>query len=176
MQIKEVIVVEGKTDTALLKSILDVDTIETNGSGITEETLQFIKETNEKRGIIVFTDPDFPGNQIRNKVMQVAPNCKHAFIEKSKAIAKGKVGVAEASKEDVLKALENVVTLEENKDSILWNDFINLDIIGNKKRRIYLYDYFNLGYGNVKQLYKRMNMLGIEKDDIIKALSEDKHE
>ena len=31
-KIKEVIVVEGKTDTAVLKQLYDVETIETNGS------------------------------------------------------------------------------------------------------------------------------------------------
>ena len=38
-KIKEVVVVEGKTDTATLKQLFDVDTIETSGSGINEDIL-----------------------------------------------------------------------------------------------------------------------------------------
>lgn len=39
-RIQEVIVVEGKTDTATLQQLFDVDTIETSGSGINEAILQ----------------------------------------------------------------------------------------------------------------------------------------
>ena len=42
-KIKQVIVVEGKTDTNHLKKIFDVDTIETNGSAISKSTLNLMK-------------------------------------------------------------------------------------------------------------------------------------
>ena len=38
MKIKEIIVVEGKKDTANLKRWLDVDTLETSGTGLTDST------------------------------------------------------------------------------------------------------------------------------------------
>ena len=38
-KIKQVIVVEGKTDTNHLKKLFDVDTIETNGSAVSKSTL-----------------------------------------------------------------------------------------------------------------------------------------
>ena len=68
MKINEVIIVEGKTDTQVLKSFLDVDTIETGGSGLNQKTLDYIKTTSLTRDIIVMTDPDFPGKQIRDKI------------------------------------------------------------------------------------------------------------
>ena len=43
-RIKEVIVVEGKTDTQVLKSLFDVDTIETHGSAIDDHVISLIKE------------------------------------------------------------------------------------------------------------------------------------
>lgn len=170
MKINEVIVVEGKTDTQVLKSFLDVDTIETGGSAISKETLEYIKTTSLSRDIIVMTDPDYPGMQIRNKIIEVVPQCKHAFVHKKNAIKKHKVGIAEASKEAILEALENVVTFKENNESITWQEFIELDIIGNKQRRLKVYDTFHLGYGNVKTLFKRLNLVGISAKQIKEAL------
>lgn len=166
MKIKEVIVVEGKTDTALLKSIFDCDTIETSGSGLNEHIMELIKEAQKTRGIIIMTDPDFPGNQIRNKILQEVPDCKQAFVNKKDAIKKNKVGIAETNPDVILKALENVTTYVVGNESISWEEFLSLDIIGNKQRRLEIYDAFHLGYGNVKQLFKRLNMVGITLKDI----------
>jgi ribonuclease M5 len=104
VKIKEIIVVEGKSDYTLLKSFLDVEIIITNGSEISKETLDLIKKANETKGVIILTDPDYPGMQIRNKINQYTSGCKNAFVEKSKAIKGKKVGIAETRKEDILEA------------------------------------------------------------------------
>lgn len=171
-KIKEIVVVEGKSDTALLKKLFEVDTIETHGLALDKKTLELIKQANESRGIIVLTDPDFPGKKIRDQIQAVVPNCKHAFVSKENARGKKKLGIAEAKKEAVIAALENMVSFDNERQSITWNEFISLDIIGNKKRRILVYDLFNLGYGNVKTLFKRLNMVGISKADILKKIDE----
>lgn len=171
-KIKEIVVVEGKSDTALLKKLFEVDTIETHGLALDKKTLELIKQANESRGIIVLTDPDFPGKKIRDQIQAVVPNCKHAFVSKENAKGKKKLGIAEAKKEAVIAALENMVSFDNEKQSITWNEFISLDIIGNKKRRILVYDLFNLGYGNVKTLFKRLNMVGISKADVLKKIDE----
>ena len=44
-------------------------------------------------------------------------------------------------------------------------------IIGNKEKRLLIYDLFHLGYGNAKTLFKRLNMAGIEKKDILEKLN-----
>ena len=67
-RINEIVVVEGKTDSQLLKELYDVDTIETHGLGLDEKTLELIKEASKTRGVIVLTDPDYPGLKIRNQV------------------------------------------------------------------------------------------------------------
>ncbi len=58
-KIQEIVVVEGKTDTATLKQLFDVDTIETHGLALSDQTLELIKEAGKSRGVIVLTDPDF---------------------------------------------------------------------------------------------------------------------
>ena len=173
-KIKEIIVVEGKSDTALLKELLEVDTIETHGLALDKKTLELIKEANKTRGVIVLTDPDFPGKKIRDQIQTVVPNCKHAFVSKKDATGKKKLGIAEANKEAVVLALENMVSFDVDNQSITWHEFIDLDIIGNKQRRLLVYDLFNLGYGNVKTLFKRLNMVGISKEDVLKKLDEHK--
>lgn len=171
-KIKEIVVVEGKTDTALLKEIFDVDTIETHGLALNEQTLKLIKEASKSRGIIILTDPDFPGKKIRDQIQDVVPDCKHAFVSKKDATGKKKLGIAEAKKEAVIAALENVVSFKTDQQSLTWTEFLDLDIIGNKQKRLLIYEIFNLGYGNVKTLYKRLNMVGITKNDVLKGLDD----
>ncbi len=166
-KIKEVIVVEGKTDTAIIKKLFDAETIETHGLAINEDTLDFIEQTQQKRGIIILTDPDYPGMKIRNEIMKRIPNAKHAFVNKEDAIGAKKLGIAEAREEAIIQALENVVSFSSQEESISWEEFLSLNIIGHKKRRIKIYNEFHLGYGNVKTLFKRLNLTQITKQDII---------
>ena len=171
-KIKEIVVVEGKTDTALLKELFEVDTIETHGLALDQQTLELIQEASKSRGIIVLTDPDFPGKKIRDQIQAVVPNCQHAFVAKKDARGKKKLGIAEANKEAVIEALENVVSFDVNRESITWSEFVALDIIGNKQRRLMVYEAFNLGYGNVKTLFKRLNMVGITKEQVLGRLND----
>ena len=73
MQIKQIIVVEGKNDTNVLKSYFDCDTIETHGTHLGKEILAQIALAKEKRGIIIFTDPDYPGEKIRSTINHHIP-------------------------------------------------------------------------------------------------------
>ena len=59
------------------------------------------------------------------------------------------------------------MTFSDNQQSITWEEFISLDIIGNKQRRLMIYDTFHLGYGNAKTLFKRLNLAHITKQDIL---------
>lgn len=86
MQIKEIIVVEGKDDTTAIQRAVQADTIETNGSAISAETLKRIQHAQEKRGVIVFTDPDYPGRRIRAIIEEHVQGVKHAFYQKQKQL------------------------------------------------------------------------------------------
>lgn len=171
-KIKEVIVVEGKTDTTIIKKLFDADTIETHGLAIDEHTLEFIEKAQQTRGVIILTDPDYPGMKIRNRIIERIPNAKHAFVDKKDAIGEKKLGIAEAREEAIIQALENVVTFSNDEDSITWDEFISLNIIGNKKRRLNIYNTFHLGYGNVKTLFKRLNLAHITKQEIVEKCGE----
>ncbi|MCC9695254.1 toprim domain-containing protein, partial [Streptococcus agalactiae] len=78
IDIQEVIVVEGKDDTANLRRFYNVDTYETRGSAIDEEDLERIERLHNLRGVIVFTDPDYNGERIRKIIMNAIPTVRHA--------------------------------------------------------------------------------------------------
>ena len=174
MKVKELIVVEGKTDLIFLKSFLDADIVITNGSEISKETLDFIKEANQKQGVIILTDPDYPGLRIRNIVSEYIGDCKHAYIAKEKAIKGKKVGIAETNKEDIIKALENVVTYKkDNKKAVNENDLYELGLIGkddSKSKREIVCNYYHLGWCNGKTFLKRVNMFGLSVNDLKEVL------
>ncbi|MCD7723392.1 MAG: DUF4093 domain-containing protein [Clostridiales bacterium] len=70
LKIDEAVVVEGKYDKIKLSNILDAFIIETNGFGIykDKERLAFIRRMADERGIIILTDSDSAGCQIRNYI------------------------------------------------------------------------------------------------------------
>lgn len=177
MIFKEVIVVEGRDDTRRLKEIFpEIETVETNGSAIDKPILERIKLLNETRGVIVFTDPDFPGNKIRQAVVDVVPECKHAYLKKVDAIAKNNrgVGVEHASDEAIKEALENLLTASKQVvEEIEMQFLVENQLIGHpdsSARRERLSDVLGIGYVNGKQLQKRLMMFGISKQQVIDAL------
>ena len=117
-KINEVIVVEGRDDTANLKRYFDCETYETGGSSIDDRDLERLKRLEDKRGIIVFTDPDFQGERIRKIIMQAVPNAKHAFLNRDEARPKGKgsLGVEHANFEALNQALAEVFGGEKVTD------------------------------------------------------------
>ena len=106
MKIKEVIVVEGRHDTSVLQQYFDCDTIETNGLSLSEETLRLIEEARDRCGVIIFTDPDHPGETIRRRINEAVKGCKNAYIAKNKAKTPRKVGVEHARRKDLEEALQ----------------------------------------------------------------------
>lgn len=176
MKIKEVIVVEGKHDADTIKKYVDCDTIETQGTHLGKRTLTLIKKVKEERGIIIFTDPDAPGEKIRNTINQAVPGCKNAFIDKKQARTSKKVGVEHAKKEDILTALAHLMTYDDRADITLSHEeFFALGLHGGKdsqKRREVLGNALFIGKANAKTLWKRLNMLGLHKQDVEDILNE----
>ena len=167
--IKEVIVVEGINDTKRLKSFFDCETIETHGLGLNKEIIEYIKEVNEKRGIILFLDPDTPGEKIRERLNKEIPNLKNAFVLKQDARTSKKVGIEHASKKILQDALNNLITYCDSKNSLSQEEFYELGLSGNinsKEKRELISKHYHLGKCNSKTMFKRLNMLGITYSDL----------
>ena len=176
MQIKQIIVVEGKNDTNVLKSHFECDTIETSGTHLSQSVLETLKEIHRSRGIIVFTDPDYPGEYIRKRINEAIPNVKNAFIQKEVARTDKKVGVEHASKEELEKSLKHVFTYEANpQESLTYKEYIELGFVGMEDSADLREKVGNLlfvGKCNAKTLYKRINMLGLNKEQIKKVIED----
>lgn len=176
MKIKEIIIVEGKHDTQKLKSCVECDTIETSGVHLTKAKLELIRMLQKQRGVIIFTDPDVPGEKIRQLINQQVPGCKNAFIEKRKARTTHKVGVEHASPQDIIESLQHLMTYEEQQTPTLtWLEFLQLGLNGQANSsydRELLGNALFIGKCNAKTLWKRMNMLGLNKHDIEKLIDD----
>jgi len=180
LQIKEIIVVEGKDDTTAIKRSVEADTIETNGSAISKETLIKIQHAQDKRGVIVFTDPDYPGRRIRAIIEEQVPGVKHAFLSKEKTIAKnGKgLGIEHAKDEDIRAALSNVYTPKSDKETFIeipLSILVDGQLIGHphsKERRTRLGELLKIGYTNGKQLQKRLSIFQISQQQVEEAIAQ----
>lgn len=175
--IREVIIVEGRDDTRRLNEVFDCETIETNGSAINKRTLDEIEVALNTRGAIIFTDPDYPGQKIRNTILERFPNIKEAFINRNKAKNKrGKIGVENASPEDLKDALKRVVTSAKTEvETITKSDMIDLQLSGqpdSKKRRHHVAEKLNIGYANANSMRQKFNRYNIQKELILDALKD----
>lgn len=162
IKVKEAVIVEGKYDKIKLSNILDGIIVEINGFGIYKDKnrMKFIRKLAEERGIIIITDSDHSGFQLRNFIASSVgkDKVKHIYIpdvygkekRKDKPSKEGKIGV-EGISDDVLRELfekGGVVCLDANSENRITN-----------------YDLFEAGLSgapnatqNKKKLLKKLNL------------------
>ena len=171
-RIKEIIVVEGKDDVSALRRAVDADIITTSGLGLTPEKIAEIRALSQRRGVIVLTDPDFPGGKIRHMLKDAIPNLKHAYITKDEARCPktGRLGVEYASPEAILRALREAKAEQQTQTiSYTLNDLVQWRLAGmpgSTARRDALCDHLSIGHTNSKQLLYKLNSYQIPREDI----------
>lgn len=174
--VKEMIVVEGKSDTIAIQRAVDAYTIETGGSAINQEIIDRIKLAQSLRGVIVFTDPDHAGERLRKIISQQVPGCKHAFLPREQATYRGEIGIEHASKEHILDALQHVKTeMNQGFSEITLEDLLNAELVnGNHaaSRRLKVGKILGIGYCNGKQFLKRCHMFQITRAHFESAIEE----
>jgi ribonuclease M5 len=158
--INALIVVEGKTDSQRLKTLFNVQTIETNGSALNSKTINLIKQVSLTKKIILFLDPDGPGEMIRKRLVNQLEHFEQTFIKKSDMQSKRKIGVAEATDNAIINALKNVIGFDTYLNTLSWHEYASLNL-DTKSRRKIITDYYKISECNNKQLFKRLNMMGI---------------
>lgn len=172
----DIIVVEGTHDEIKVKAAFpNAECIITNGSEISDDTISLIKEMAKKHRIIIFTDPDSPGERIRSKILDAVPNASSAFLRKKECISnnKKKVGIEHATVDAIKEALKDIYTPSNNEDTITLNDLYLLGLNGEKDSAILrekIADILNIGKPNAKTFLKRLNLLQITKKELIDLL------
>lgn len=172
--IKEVIVVEGKDDITAVKRALDAEIITTGGFGFPKGVMERIKEAQRRRGVIIFTDPDFAGEKIRKKIANEVKGCKHAFLPREEAIKGDNIGIENASVESIIEALAKVRTeTNEKREEFTKSDLIKNGLIGDTQSshiRDELGKILGIGYGNAKQFLNRLNNYGVTREEFEEAI------
>ncbi|GIP24846.1 ribonuclease M5 [Paenibacillus sp. J22TS3] len=174
--IKEVIVVEGRDDTVAIKRAVEADTIETGGSAIGPAVIRKIKLAQERRGVIILTDPDHAGERIRKIVAAKVPGCKHAFLTEAAATHKGDIGVENASPQDIREALSRVRSEYSGEEILIsFEDLIEAGLIVHPhaaERRRFMGEQLGIGYCNGKQFFKRLRVFHISREEFAAALQQ----
>lgn len=175
LKINEVIVVEGKHDYERLAQCVEADVIVSNGRNVSKDFLDLCDRLNQTRGIIVFTDPDGPGEAIRRRIIERVGTCKHASLHTIQAKKKQKVGIEHADIEDIIDALKGCATFSIETESIAYHEFVSLGLSGGagaQEKRDRLSSHFKFPRSNAKTCFKYLNMLGITMESIEGLLNE----
>lgn len=182
MKLSQAIVVEGRDDVDAVSKAVDALIIPTHGFGITKETWDLIEKAHKEKGIIIFTDPDFSGEEIRKKIEAKYADAIQAYIPREDAIAGDDIGVENAKPEAIVKALEKALeninrTDGESKDveKVEMKDLFRLNLQGtseSKELRIKLCEKFGIGYGNAKSFCNKLAHWGIGIKELEQAVQE----
>lgn len=172
--LKEVLIVEGKSDVAAVNRAVKADCITTGGFHFSRRTLSDIAAAYKRRGIIILTDPDSAGDNIRNFLTRKFPAAKHAYIPRDEATANDDVGVEQASPESIRRALSKVRTMQINpREEFTAAEMVAFKLAGgndSSRLRDKVGALLGIGYGNVKTFVRRLNNYGVTRAEFMEAL------
>ncbi len=175
MKVKELVIVEGKGDVAAVKQAVEAEVLEVHGFGVNAPSIkEAILYAAERVGIIILTDPDHGGRQIRRVIKGLVPHAKCAYISREEGTKEGDIGVENASPEGIRRALQKArVQLTEEREEFSREDMVRYGLAGGKasrKHREALGQTLRIGYANAKQFRQRLNHYGICREELEKAL------
>lgn len=134
------VLVEGKYDKSRLSSILDALIITTEGFGIfsDREKQAFIKKTARDKGLMIITDSDAAGFQIRNFIRNIAKDADivNVYIpdvygkekRKEHPSKEGKIGVEGMDTEALTEALRRSGFFEEKDGDVSSEPITHTDL------------------------------------------------
>ena len=175
----ETIVVEGRDDEAAVLRAVDAAVISTHGWGMPGGNVERIRAACERTGIIILTDPDFAGENIRKRLSELFPEAKHAYLARPDAskMRGGRVAdigvenaAPEAIREALLAARAQVQSAPET--AVTQADLIALGLAGgpgSTQRRQALGKELGIGSCNAKAFARRLAAFGITREEFLAA-------
>ena len=175
IRIAQVIVVEGRDDISAVRAAVEAELIATGGFAFGAAKLAQIAEANRRIGVIIFTDPDTAGEQIRQRIVDHIGPCRHARLPRSACLRDGDVGIENASPADIRAALvaARCQTAEVRTEFSL-SDLSRHGLVGTPdaaRRRADLSRALSLGRVSARQLLDRLNHYGVSRAEFSAALS-----
>ena len=138
--------------------------------------------------MIVFTDPDSVGEQIRERIRRQVPEAKHVYLSKKDARSEkdDDIGVENASPEDIQKAFQKIrsdatgqgASSKGQSPGFEINDLLEAGLVGlnnSATRRLAVGKVLGIGDTNAKQFLHRLNRFGITREEFEKAVREAIH-
>jgi len=181
IRVNQAIVVEGRDDVNAVKSACDALIIATHGFGISAETWKEIDKAHSEKGIIILTDPDHAGEEIRRRINEKYPDAVNAFIDRGDAESGGDIGVENASPDVIKDAIEKALELSGRKESeggeektfADMRDLAELGLSGCEgasERRAAVCKALGIGYGNASAMITKLRGFGIDIDELREAV------
>lgn len=152
IKIKQAIIVEGKYDKIRLSNIVDAVIIPTNGFSIykDKETAELIKTLARTVGIIILTDSDSAGFQIRSRIRSIVregevinvyiPDIAGKERRKREPSKEGLLGVEGVDDKLLMEAFAKAGVLAEerepNPDPITKADLLDLGLVGGENSAV----------------------------------------
>lgn len=166
INIDGVLIVEGKDDVSYLSSFINVYFFITNGYDLSKEKIDFLNYASKRNKLIIFTDPDDAGNNIRKKLKENVSPIYEAKVKLVIRKNKKKTGIAEIEKEEIMSSLKEYISDKEiNKNNYRLSSLISLSD-NPKEKREKLIKKYHLVRGNNKLIEEQLNILKIDVAEI----------
>ena len=190
LKIHRAIAVEGRDDVTAVSRAADALIIPTHGFGITKESWDVLSKAYEEKGLIILTDPDHAGEQIRRRLTEKFPDAVQAYIARSDASKADDIGVENAAPEIIKLALSQALERagrtecsaaggSSPKEYADIADLRELGLAGTggaSALRAEVCRALGIGYGNAGATVKRLKGFGIDTDELRKAVEAVKQE
>ena len=189
--VRQTIVVEGKDDMSAVLAAVSANVICTHGYGINPQTLELLDAAYKRTGLMIFTDPDHAGRQIRERLTKLYPDVRHAYLTQRQAEKDGDIGIENAAPADIINALRaagaefsgmweaatKAGPARGDGDAaggkITMEDLIFLGLAGGEgsaQRRCAVGARLGIGSANASAFAKRLCRMGISRQELIDAL------
>lgn len=180
-RIEEAIAVEGRDDVAAVSRAVDALIIPTHGFGISAETWGMLQKAYEDKGLIILTDPDHAGEQIRKRLSEKFPEAIHAYVSRDDASTAGDIGIENAEPDAIWQAIETAMQragrdAAGSEDERLFadmNDLRDLGLTGcegSAEARRRVTKELGIGYANGGALIKKLRGFGIDRNELKEAV------
>ena len=198
LKLSRAVIVEGRDDVRAVGEACDALIIPTHGYGISKVTWQEIEKAYAGQGIIIFTDPDHAGREIRKKLSEKFPDAVHAYLDKEDARAGEDIGIENATPEviaeAITKALElanrhsdhgtrhseehsdkdsNIIQIGDDRHFAEMKDLAELGLAaaeGAAELRAKVCKELGIGYVNASAMVKKLKGFEIDIDELKKAV------
>lgn len=183
LKVSQAIIVEGRDDVDVVNRACDALVIPTHGFGITKETWELLEKAYQEKGLVILTDPDFSGEEIRRRLTARFPDSIQAYLPLNEAVRKsdGDIGIENARPQDVAEAIKKahgVKASDGGKElfSINAETLRELGLAGGpdaSARRAAAGARLGIGYGNTKTFLRKLRQFGITEAELREAAGTD---